>query len=193
MRPDMQETFYQQPFVGRMMAPFKPSFKLFIACEDQAAFFQARKVEEQVRALCENDIEISRVFWSFSLLRYKQFREHAASEAAAAKMIIIALNGSNELPPHVKSLLEGLPVRPQRGESAMVALIGADEETEAEPPQHVPYLRELAQSRGLDFFCNQDGWERLDLSKPSFAASGGGAMAAQTIISCHIPWTAGAL
>lgn len=166
-----------------MLAPFKPSFRLFIACEDQGALFQARKVEDQVQSLCGNEAQISRVFWSFSLLRYDQLRKHASAEAAEAEMLIIAFGENNELPDHVKSLLDSLPSRAQPGQAALVCLMGYKKDSNVEQPEsHLPYLREVAEKCGLDFFCNQDGWDVLDLSKPSAKP------APEETIFHHVPW-----
>jgi hypothetical protein len=168
-RPDvMENTFYQQPPLYWMMAPFKPTFKLFIACEDQAAYFQARKVQDQVQALCGNEIKISHSFWSFALLRQQALRKEAALEAAEADMIIISLGENNELPPHVKALLESLPARSQASQAALVSLIGTNTEIDENPEVPITYLRQIAENCSLDFFCNKDGWERLDLSKPTY-------------------------
>ncbi len=174
-------------------APYEPAFKLFIACEDNAAFFQARKVEDQVRALCGEDINVSRVFWSFSLLRHVQLRQHAVKEAGESQLIIISLRSSGELPSHVRALLECLPVRTQKGQAALVTLIEVEEGPFVQTPPVLPYLRQLADRCGLDFFCNKSGWDRLDFSKPAFKRGHAREMAPAGIISCHIPWNAGGI
>jgi len=137
----MQQTGYQQPTLCRMITPLKPTFRLFIACEDQAAFMQARKVQHQVEALCGREIEISRVLWNFSLLRHAQLREYAVLEAAEADMIVISFRAGCELPPHVKRWMESLPVRPQAGQAALVRLIGHTQESWAERRSHIAYTR----------------------------------------------------
>jgi hypothetical protein len=181
----MQNIFYQQQ-PPRMKMPGKPSFKVFIACEDKAAFSRARKVENRVRALCGHRLKLARVFWTFSLLRYEQFQEYAAMEAAEAVIIVVSLDSSNELPAHVKRLLESLPVRPQAGQAALVALIAP----ELKARHHITYLRQIAESRGLDFFCNQNFWGRLDISRPSLQ-SAARTTALENIISVPIQWRKG--
>jgi hypothetical protein len=166
----MQETLYQQSFPCRMMAPLKPTFRLFITCEDQAAFFQARKVQDQVEALCGNEIEISCALWNFALLRHEQLREYAVMEAAEAEMIVISLRASSELPPHVKCWMESLPIRAQVGQAALVTLLGPKQRTWAARHPRIAHLRQIAESRGLNFFCNQDVRERLDFSNRPFEA-----------------------
>jgi len=194
----MQHTFYQALFPKATGSEsINPKFKLFIACEDNAAFIQARVVENQVRALCGEDIEVSRVFWSFSLLRHPQLRVYASKEAADAQLLIISLSRSNELPPDVTSMLDLLPVRAQKGEAALVTLLSYDDDPFAEPPPALPYLRQLAENRGLDFFCNQSGWDRLEFSnpaleRPDYAGLTPGFFRETTpagTVSYHIPWS----
>lgn len=172
-----------------MLAPFKPTFRLFVACEDQAALFQARKVEEQVRDICGDEINISDGVWSFALLRSAQLRKQAAAEAADADMIILSLAGRNELPADVKQMLEHLPTRSASGQAALVVLIGNAEDA-IQPPSDLRYLKELAEQRGLDFFCNRDGWERLDFSRPSPRAGEIRSTSPESIISPHLMWAA---
>jgi hypothetical protein len=188
----MQQTFHPHPF-SAALAQCEPTFKLFIACEDNAAFFQARKVEGQVRALCGADLKVSRVFWSFSLLRHVQLRQHAVKEAGEAQLIIVSLSKSADLPGHVKSLLESLPVRAETSQAALVALVDLEENPMAEAAALLPYLRRIADARGLDFFCNKSGWERLDFSKPVFEPVPNRGLAPANIISYHIPWSSGGI
>jgi hypothetical protein len=188
----MEETLCQPRAIRGMGTPFKPTFKLFIACESQAAFFQAKKVENQIGALYGGEINISRVFWSFSLLRYQQLRNHAAMEAAEAQMIIISIEGNNELPPQVKCLLGNLPSRTQAGQAALVTLIGPERSLLKRTAQHpdLAYLRQIAESRGLDFFCNQEGWEHLDFPPSAFRPRETTGVP-ESIISYYIPWSTG--
>jgi hypothetical protein len=173
--------------------PFQPPFRLFIACEDQAAFMQARKVQNQVQALCGHEIEISRMLWNFSLLRHEQLREYAVMEAAEADMIVISFRHGCELPPYVKCWMESLPVRAQAGQAALVTLIAHRQENVTEQRSHIAYLRHIADSRGLDFFCNQAEWEYLDLAKPALRSIESRPMTLGNILSSHIPWSRGGI
>ena len=150
-----------------MMTPVKPTFRLFIACEDQAAFSQAKKVENQVQALFGDEIQISRLLWNFALLRHEQLQKHAVMEAADAEMIVISFRATGELPPHVKSWIESLPVRREAGQGALVALIGSEHKAQPEWQPHIDYLRGIAENRGLDFFCNRGSWTHFEFSKPA--------------------------
>jgi hypothetical protein len=133
--------------------PAKPSFKVFIACDNHLALLQARKVQHQVEALCAGEMEVWQVVWNFSLLRHSELREHATREAAAAEMVVLSLCGTSELPGHVKRWMEGLPSRRRRGEAALVALTGPGR-GQSNYVQ-LDFLRQIAATRKLDFICNQ--------------------------------------
>jgi hypothetical protein len=179
--------------LSELMALPKPTFKIFIACENHAAFFQARRVQRQVEAWCGNDVEIKRVFWSFALLRNEELRGHAVREATEAEMIVISLLGNHELPPHVKRWVESWPARSQAGEAALVTLVGPEQGMPEESQAEVMYLRGIAKSRRLDFFCNRDGWERLEFGKPVCAYANGAMLARKNISPYEIEWRRGGI
>jgi hypothetical protein len=183
---------YQHP-IEMVAAPCEPVFKLFIACEDNAAFFQARKVEDQVKVLCGEEIKTSRVFWSFSLLRHPRLRQHAVREAAEAQLIIVSVTSNQHLPSSVKALIESLPACSYRGQAALVALVGHEEGPLQEPPPNVPYLRRVADQRGLDFFCNKSGWDRLDFGSTTFPVPPRPVVMPENTVSYRIPWSAGGI
>jgi hypothetical protein len=146
-----------------------------------------------VEALCGDEVEISRVFWSFALLRHEHLREYAVKEAARAEMIVVSLRAGSDLPAHVKSWLESLPIRAEAGQAALVVLIGHKSGTWAERHSQIAHLREIAERRGLDFLCNQDGWERLDVSEPALRLVEDKTPTLENILSCHIPWSSGGI
>jgi hypothetical protein len=153
----MQATLQPDPFC-RMTAPLGRTFRLFITCQDQAAFLQAKKVEDQVQRLCGNQMAVSCAWWNFALLRHDRLRDNALMEAAESEMIVISLSASGEMPSHVKAWLESWPVRPQAGQAALVTLLPGKKMMSG-PQSHVAWLRRIAEDRGLDFFCNQDEWD----------------------------------
>lgn len=147
---------------------FKPTLKVFIACEDKASFLRAQRIVRNVEDLCSEEINLVPMYWAFALLRHDTLRECAAKEAANAEMIVLSYRGTTELPPHVKCWVESLPSRPQSGQGALVVLVKfPDGWAQAQPD--ISYLRQIAESRGLDFFCNRDetpGPFTLRASKP---------------------------
>jgi hypothetical protein len=160
-----------QPFIAplshsvKRASIFQPVFRLFTASEDQISSAQARKVQEQIEAVCASELGTTAMTWSFTLLCHDQLRERALLEAATADMIVISFRANGEVPAAVRHWLERLPSRPQSGQAALVALVGPDEQNWAGPHPQIPYLRELAERRRLDFISNQDGWEYMDFTK----------------------------
>jgi hypothetical protein len=182
----VQEQIYTEQ-IRRFRAPLELTFKIFIACEDQAAFRHAKKVQGVVEALCGNQIALSRVFWNFALFRHEQLRKFAVMEAAEAEMVVIALDGGDDLPFHVREWAESLPVRPHAGQTALVTLIGSNRATRTQPGPAVAYLRGIAESRGMDFFCNQDDWDVLALAQPAPRREENWSAEPETMIYDRIP------
>jgi hypothetical protein len=189
----MQPTIYREQTICPLRPSPKPTFKVFLACEDEAALFQARKVQDQVEVLCRVEFRVACLFWHFALFRHESLRELAVREADAAAMIVISLHGNNELPPTVKSWVEGWPARPHRGQAALVTLVGPEEEGWPERQPQVAYLRQMAEHRGLDFLCNQDGWERVELSKSLFPGMKVRLATPEDAFTLPTPWLGGGI
>lgn len=189
----MQKLAYRETQICPLIAPEKPVFKVFIACEDEAAFFQALTLQEQVENRCGGEFGISRVFWNFALLRQQDLREHAIREAAESDMVIVSFQGGNELPPHVRNWVESWPTRRQTSHSALVALIGPQSDIFAEYRDDAGYLRQIAGDHGLDFFCNRDGWERLDFFRAGLRQVESQPVISESKFSFQIPWSRGGI
>jgi hypothetical protein len=164
-----------------------------MACEDQSALIQARRIHHQVESLCGGEAEVTRALWSFALLRHEQLRAYAISEAANAEMVIISLHGSAELPSHVKTFLGNLSGRSQAGQGALVLLLGARTADHADRQSLIGFLREIAEKRSLDFFCNRDDWPNLDLSQAAFSEMETAAVERLNLITHHLPWNTGGI
>jgi hypothetical protein len=145
----------------------KPDFKIFVACENQAALYQARQVRDQVESLCKEEFEVSTAFWNFALFRSGSLRARAVLEAADAEVIVISLGGDNDLPEHAQAWMESLPVRREAGQAVLVAVIAGEEEPTMRQRSQIAYLREIATSRGLEFLCNHAAAEPADIFTPS--------------------------
>ncbi len=184
---------YQKRPICPSRPPPKPTFKVFLACENESTLFQARKVQEQVETLCRVEFKVSCLFWHFALFRHESLLELAIREADDAAMIVISLQGNNELPGTVKSWVEGWSARPQRGQAALVTLFHPEEDAWMERQTHVAYLRQMAENRGLDFLCNQDGWERVVLANSLFPRREVLAAVAEDIFALPTPWLRGGL
>jgi len=157
----MQQNLLQQAAQCLHWVAPKPEFKIFVACENQAALGQVRRVGNQIEALCSEDFEVSSVFWNFALFRNEQLRARAVVEAAAAEVIVISLGGGDELPAHAQAWLEAWPARPRAGQAVVITLVGAEHGMQRR--SQVAYLKEIAGSRGLDFLSNQDDGGRAGI------------------------------
>jgi hypothetical protein len=174
------------------LAP-KPTFNIFIACEDQSALLQAWRVRDQVESLCGQEANVSSVYWSFALFRNEQLRARAAVEAAEADMVVVAFGGGDELPPHVRAWVETWPARPQPGHAVLVALVCAGQETRMQSQRRVQLFRQVAAERGLDFLCNHDDWDRVEPFSPVAPISGVLQEGHQSTLSDELEWSTGGI
>lgn len=150
----------------RASARRKPILKLFIACEDKISYWRACRIQRQVERLCDDEMDVAPVYWNFALLRHQGLQEWAVMEAASAAIIILSLSGANELPEHVKSWAQRIPVRAEAGRAALVALIGANGKVRPAWEEDIQFLQGIADERGLDFFCNQNGGWGIGAAPP---------------------------
>jgi hypothetical protein len=158
MRPTNQTTYSSLPML-------RPHFKVFTAYENLAAYTQARKIQDQLKSLVNDEIEILNVALKFPLFRHEESWKHAVAEAATADMIIISATGE-DLPFPVQSWVETWPRREQSGQAALVIVLDSQPEREAGEPFLAAYFRRVAEDRQLDFFYNQDRWERPETVLP---------------------------
>ncbi|MGD0815627.1 MAG: hypothetical protein ABSA83_18700 [Verrucomicrobiota bacterium] len=176
------------PALNLFVTPRQPSFRILIAWDEQDALFQAGKVLGLVDTLSGKQIGVSRVFWSFALLRNALLRDFAAKDAAEAELIVLAFSGHGELPPHVKCWVETWPIRLRAGKAALVTLIRSKQES---CQQQIDYLRKMAKNRGLEFFHSQVDWRSPDRVPAPFRHAHIGAMSPAHFISDHIPGSTG--
>jgi hypothetical protein len=190
----MQDTLLQDRPLHRRGAQIKPTLRIFTACEDKSSFYRARKVQRKVEQLCSDQINILPMFWTFPLLRHQGLRECAVTEAANSEMIIVSFRGNTELAPHVKCWLESLPGRSQDGQAALVALPNFAVEDGARHAD-ISYLRQIAESRGMDFFCHRSGWEAPVATAPrsELGRFAGRSITPDTMFSNVVPWHPGGI
>jgi hypothetical protein len=141
-----------------------PLFKILIAYETVSSGLRAREMSERLAARLQSEFEMSSEVWKFELLNHPQLREQAASEAAVADMIIMAMRRAGELPPHVKHWIESWLHQRRGNAAALVALLDESEEedeTAASAPLST-YLRRVAEEGNMDFFCQVGGGRQRD-------------------------------
>jgi hypothetical protein len=141
-----------------------PSFRILIAYETLSSGLRAREMSERLAARLQSEFEMSSDVWKFELLSHPQLRAQAASEAAAADMIIMAARRATELPAHVKHWIESWIPQRRGGAAALVALLDEPEEGEgsgASAPLGA-YLQRVAEAGHLDFFCQMGGGRQQD-------------------------------
>jgi hypothetical protein len=165
----MQQEKRQMDF-NQENVPLKPTFKVLTAYQNHSALSQASATVEQVQILCDADADISCKFWNFALFRSEELTKYAAREAAAAEMIIISLDGSGELPTHVKRWVESWPIRLEASRAALVVLMGRRQDHGGERAELLAYLQRVSDICGLDFLCDQDDWEASDFPRRLAAA-----------------------
>jgi hypothetical protein len=132
-----------------------PTFKILTVYENQGAFAQARKIERHLATLCKDDMQIISLALHFSVLGDPPTWNHAVVAADNADVIIVAASGMNELPASVFRWIDHWPRRSKSGHAALV--ITCDPGSEMTIPQYTmsSYFRQVAENRGLDFFCNR--------------------------------------
>jgi hypothetical protein len=132
-------------------------FKIVQLHDDPASAVRGASVLERLAGpMQEERDKLDTAMWKFEVLSQPEVREQATSQIREANMIMICADVDGELPEHVKSWIESvLSQRPDR-EAAIVALLNWQPGSGDELPRWGHYLRNLAESAGLDFFCNQD-------------------------------------
>jgi hypothetical protein len=113
---------------------------------------------ERAMELCDRlvhkfwaEVEFEFSWWRFDFLHDSALAGDAVRLAARSELILLAAHAGRELPPPVRSWMEGwLPIR-EPGFGALVAMIGTDaDQLRGLSPIHV-YLREAAQRANMDY------------------------------------------
>lgn len=99
--------------------------------------------------------------WNFSLLRDPQLRESATRHTAEADIIVVAVDGSSELPDHIRDWIDSWLPRKVGRRDAFVAMLEHRASASTETPALRYYLHQMAERGGMDFFCNADHLQPL--------------------------------
>ncbi len=126
-----------------------PTFKCVVIYEDFAAGKRGKRFYETLVAAMDGDCTPTHDLWSFPVLAIAEMRNIAASAAAAADIVILALSGRDELPAAVKEWVEMWAWLIEDTHPALLALF---ESPNGESGSIRGYLRSVTASKRLDFF-----------------------------------------
>jgi hypothetical protein len=94
--------------------------------------------------------------------------DRALSDASGADMIIVSLSGPGALPTALQQWITDCTAQKREGDSAVVALLGTMDETEAPDSDRLQFLKKATRGRGRDFFAPQSDRE-VDAIYSAFA------------------------
>ena len=131
------------------------TINVVILFEDIAAGKRAKKIYDCL-VLHLKDFEFDYEVWKFDILENAKLQELAASDAAAADIIIIAMHGDTEFPAHIKAWFD-LWVGQNGNPMALVVLYDVYPTETSAPARTRGYLESVAQRGNMDFFVQPDG------------------------------------
>ncbi len=138
------------------------AFRILTVYEDSAAGARANELWVRLAIELKPHLEIANDVWKFELLAHPRLREFAAAEAAQADMVIISAQGDVGLPTQVEDWLESWLARKGKRLFALVALLSQSESSPGLPPLLGVWLRRMAKTAHLDFFCKTGDWGQAD-------------------------------
>ena len=127
------------------------SFSAVVLYEDHATRDRAMEVCDRLVHKFWADVEFEFNWWRFDFLNDSALASEAVQLAARSELILLAAHAGRELPPQVKSWINGwLPIR-EPGIGVLVAMVGTEaDQLKGLSPIHV-YLRETAQQANMDY------------------------------------------
>ncbi len=138
-------------------------FKVTIVHEDTVTGLQATEVLKRLAAQLSGRLgmeispwEFDNHVWKFDWLNEPEVFQEAVSTSVEADMIIISARAEDELPINIRSWIESVLPRKEGDCSALVAVLTRNENASTTALAPARYLRQLAQTHGVDFFCNLD-------------------------------------
>jgi hypothetical protein len=167
--------------------PIEPTKDLvaIVVCEDPLTAPRACGLLKRVARQTGAQGRLIYSWWTFGVLASASLRQLAASESAAADMVIIAAREGPALPETVKDWISlWLATGEYHPRSrALVALLEPDKKHNGSSGGVLSDLKQLAEADGVDFFANGEevGWEAalagesaLPPGNSSWCASRGG-------------------
>ena len=129
--------------------------KIVTAYEDSESFAKISKLKglfESTGCILTQEettaIDFSR-FWT------EQSWGRAVVAATNADLIIVSLSGRTELPLPVQRWMESWPHYERVKHPSLVVVFGSEESNVSKQNALITYFQQIAESHGLDFFCNR--------------------------------------
>jgi hypothetical protein len=130
---------------ARTLSPFH----CVVVYEDLAASERGESFYRQLAATLEDSCKLTHHLWSFPVLAIPEMRNMAASAAATADVVILALSGKKRLPAKVKEWIEMWLWLIDGAHPALVTLFEGEN---GEYKSIRDYLRAATASKRLEFF-----------------------------------------
>ena len=125
-----------------------------VAYEDTATRDRAVLLCDHLVNKLWDDLDFELSWWKFDFLRDPQIAAEAAAAAGKADMVVFSAHAAQEFPPTVKTWVESWVANRDGRDSALVALIGMEEDlTKGTSPIHI-YLRDVAHRAKMDYLSD---------------------------------------
>ena len=151
MEPDAQYPM-SDGRVGGEPGTDKPALKVVIIFETVPARERARRKVERLLTGIASAPEVETAVWGFEEVGHPEMCEKARAQAEQADIILLSADGDSLPAPvlvWVERCLPGKSAQP----AALVALFGENKPASGKLPRAGEYLRQMAQTAGVDFFC----------------------------------------
>jgi hypothetical protein len=129
-------------------------FDLVVAYEDTTTRNRAMQLYDHLAQQLLDDFDFQVSWWKLDHLENLKLCEQAADAAAAANMVVVSLRGNHPLPPAFDRWLQIWTPRRASQKSALVMLLGANEQDPDESRRLQARLHQLARQAKMDFFAH---------------------------------------
>jgi len=139
------------PYLERVNEPF--TLSIFIVYNDMRAALRAVQMVECLGKKFHGRMEPRLRPQSLEHLSDPVCFNRSLADAASADMIIVSISGSECLSAELKQWMAECAAQKREGESAMVALLSSQEETDEAGSSRLQFLKMAARGSGMDFFA----------------------------------------
>jgi hypothetical protein len=131
-----------------------PTFRGVVVYEDDRTRDRGLRLYNKIEREFWSEIEFEFSWWRFDYLGDPDLAREAAGAATRADWVVFSAHGGLELPPVVRKWIETWSSRKANRTSAMVALVGVENDAHKGMTPIHNYLREVAQQAGMDYFAH---------------------------------------